>query len=160
MSPTQDAVCRRTRERRGPAAPRLAAASLVLAAMLFAACPAAAQDASDEKTSDAPVSLRLSLTVYASSAAADLYTTHAALQHDVFYERNPMGAWLDERPSALVAFSAAADATIVWSLHRWLAPRHSRLLRAGLYAAAGVRFWLAARNAAALRAYERHIDGR
>jgi hypothetical protein len=106
------------------------------------------------------VSLRLPLTVYASSAVADLYTTHAALQHDAFYERNPMGAWLDEQPTALVAFSAAADVAIVWSLHRWLAPRHSRLLRAGLYAAAGVRFWLAARNASALRAYERRLDGR
>lgn len=140
-----------------PAARRLAAASMVLVALLVAARPAGAQDAAPEKAPDAPVRLRLPLVVYTSSAAADLYTTHAALQHDVFYERNPMGAWLDERPTALVAFSATADAAIVWGLHRWLAPRHSRLLRAGLYAAAGVRFWLAARNVAALRAHERQV---
>jgi hypothetical protein len=145
---------------RRQSARRAATASWLLAALLFATHTAAAQEPADGTTPDDPVSLRLPLTVYASSAVADLYTTHAALQHDAFYERNPMGAWLDEQPTALVAFSAAADVAIVWSLHRWLAPRHSRLLRAGLYAAAGVRFWLAARNASALRAYERRLDGR
>jgi hypothetical protein len=113
--------------------------------------------ASREPPAEARVSLRLPLMVYAGSAAADLFTTHAALQRPGFYEKNPVGAWLDERPTTLVVVSATADAALVWGLHRWLAPRHSRLLRAGLYVASGVRFWLAARNAAAVRAHDRDV---
>jgi hypothetical protein len=135
--------------------------TLLLFAILSTASPAAAQEESTAAAAaEERVSLRLPLAVYASGAAADLYSTHAALQRDVFYERNPMGAWLDERPTALVAFSATADAAIVWGLHRWLAPKHSRLLRVGLYGASAVRFWLAARNMAAIRAYDRQVAGR
>jgi hypothetical protein len=133
---------------------------LLLIAAFVTTPSAMAQDATRPAAADERVSLRFPLAVYASSAALDLYTTHAALQRGAFYEQNPMGAWLDERPTTLVAFSAAADTAIVWGLHRWLAPKRSRLLRAGLYAAAGVRFWLAARNAAAVRAYDREARGR
>jgi hypothetical protein len=134
--------------------------ALFLMAASLTAPNATAQDTAEPPAEQERVSFRLPIAVYASSAAADLYTTHVALERGVFYERNPMGAWLDDRPTALVAFSATADAAVVWSLHRWLAPRHPRLLRAGLYAAAGVRFWLAARNAAAVRAYDRQTAGR
>jgi hypothetical protein len=138
---------------------RSAVALAVAMAVLLLASSAAAQ----VLPPDAPppsaerVSLRLPLAIYASSAGADLFTTHQALQRDGFYELNPVGGWLDEHPTGLVVFSAAADAAVVWSLHRWLAPRHSRLLRVGLYAASGVRFWLAARNASAVRAYDRRM---
>ncbi len=145
-----------TRRHRATDRRSLSGALLVIAA-LATASPVAAQEASPAAAVDERVSLRLPLALYSSSAAADLYTTHAALQRGAFYEKNPMGAWIDHRPTALVAFSATADAAIVWGLHRWLAPRHSRLLRVGLYAASGVRFWLAARNAAATRDYDRQV---
>jgi len=128
--------------------------ALVVVTLLWMPAVAGAQETAPRAIDD-QVSLRLPLVVYTSSAAADLYTTHAALRRGAFYEKNPMGAWIDHRPTALVAFSATADAAIVWGLHRWLAPRHSRVLRVGLYAAAGVRFWFAARNASATRAYDR-----
>lgn len=149
--------------RLGTMARRSIYATWLLIVALSAASPVAAQEAAHTATAaevGERVSLRLPLTVYTSSAAADLYTTHAALRRGAFYERNPMGAWIDHRPTALVAFSASADAAIVWGLHRWLAPKHSRVLRVGLYAAAGVRFWLAARNAAATRAYDRQMTGK
>jgi hypothetical protein len=132
---------------------------VLLVAALATASPLAAQEATPQPPPQERVSLRLPLAVYASSAALDLYTTHEALQRDGFYERNPMGAWLDEHPTTLVAFSVAADTAIVWSLHRWLAPRHPRLLRAGLYGAAALRFWFAARNAEAVRAHDRQVAG-
>lgn len=137
----------------------MAAAVLFVAAMSLASS-SAAQDITRPAPLEERVSLRLPLAIYAGSAAADLYTTHRALQRDGFYERNPMGAWLDERPTTLVVFSAAADAAIVWGLHRSLARRHSRLVRAGLYAAAGVRLYFSARNASATRAYDRRAAGR
>ncbi|MGE3843177.1 MAG: hypothetical protein AB7I50_16515 [Vicinamibacterales bacterium] len=132
---------------------------LLVVTTLAMSAVASAQDSSPASI-EGRVSLRLPLAVYSSSAVADLYTTHAALRRGVFYEKNPMGAWLDHRPTALVAFSATADAAIVWGLHRWLAPRHSRVLRVGLYAAAGARFWFAARNASATRAYDRQVARR
>jgi hypothetical protein len=133
---------------------------VLLAAVLATATPLAAQEATQQLPPQERVSLRIPLAVYASSAALDLYTTHDALQREGFYERNPMGAWLDDRPTTLVVASAAADTAIVWSLHRWLAPRHPRLLRAGLYGAAAVRFLLAARNARAVRAHDWRVEGR
>jgi hypothetical protein len=105
--------------------------------------------AAGRATAEEPVrasGLTLPTVVYASSAALDLATTYRALQYPGFAEKNPLGAWLDDSPTALVAFSAALDVGVVFAAHRWVAPRHPKLVKVGLYAASAVRFYLAYRN--------------
>ena len=83
--------------------------------------------------------------VYYASVAADLTTTYRFLEHG-YQEANPIGAWLEDRPKTLVAFSVGTDIATVYILHRLVGRHHPRLEKTLLYGAAAVRFSLAAHN--------------
>lgn len=89
---------------------------------------------------------RAPLAVYAVAAAADNVTTYRVLGTGYGQENNPLVAWMDHRPATMLAVGAAADTFAVWTLQRWLGPSHPRMVRLGLYAAAGVRVAFAVKN--------------
>ena len=91
-------------------------------------------------------SLKLPFSVYAGSAALDLHSTYRFLQYDGLREANPIGRWMDGNPPALVATSAALDATACYALYRLWGQRHRQASRVILYSLAGVRVGLAVHN--------------
>lgn len=107
-----------------------------LAALLVALC---ASTATAEP-------LKIPLAIYVSAAALDLHSTHRFLQYQGIHEANPLGGWLEDSPKTLIVFSALADASIVYGLHRWIGPKHPRIERVALYSAAAVRIAMAGRN--------------
>jgi hypothetical protein len=90
--------------------------------------------------------LRVPLAVYTAAAAADNVTTYRVLGTGYGQENNPLVGWMDNRPATMLTVGAAADAAAVWTLQRWLGPAHPRLVRFGLYAAAGLRITFAVKN--------------
>lgn len=90
--------------------------------------------------------LKVPMAFYASAAALDLHSTYNVLQFEKKHEANPLGRWLEDQPVALVAFSAATDATTVYLLHRWVGKRHPRFEKVALYVAGAVRIAAAAHN--------------
>jgi hypothetical protein len=84
---------------------------------------------------------------YGLGAAADAGTTFYAL-HYGSQEQNPAVAWMQPKigTAGMLVVGEAADLAAVALLTRWLGPTHPRLVRIGLYTAAGIRGTLAARN--------------
>ena len=80
---------------------------------------------------------------FASSAAIDWVTTYR--NRNYFREGNPMIAWLDRKPAAMIGLGVAIDAAGVYGWQR-LTRNHKRLRAVGLYAAAAARVAVAVRN--------------
>ena len=80
---------------------------------------------------------------FASSAAIDWVTTYR--NRNYFREGNPMIAWLDHKPAAMIGLGVAIDAAGVYGWQR-LTRNHKRLRAVGLYAAAAARVAVAVRN--------------
>lgn len=95
--------------------------------------------------------LKIPLSVYAASAAADLATTYRFLQYEGFREGNPFGAWASDKPKTLMVYSAVSDAAILYGAHKLVNMKifngpHPRFEKIVLYGAAGVRFLYALDN--------------
>ena len=90
-------------------------------------------------------SLKLPLAVYAGAASADLHSTYRFLQYG-YRESNPLGRWLDHNPPALITFSAAADAAVVYTVYKVWGQHHRKAARIVLYSVAAVRVGLAVHN--------------
>jgi hypothetical protein len=80
---------------------------------------------------------------FASGAATDWVTTYR--NRNYFRESNPVIAWLDHKPVAMIGLGVAIDTAGVYGWRR-LTRNHTRLRAAGLYAAAAARFAIAYRN--------------
>ena len=80
---------------------------------------------------------------FASGAATDWVTTYRNRKY--FREANPMIAWLDHEPAAMIGLGVAIDAAGVYGWHR-LTRNRKRLRAVGLYAAAAARIAVAVRN--------------
>lgn len=96
--------------------------------------------------------LDLSTVVFASGATADWVTTYR--NRDYFREGNPLIAWLDAKPVAMIGVGVALDAASVYGWTR-LTRKHTRLRAIGFYTAAAVRFGVAYRNDRMRRAADR-----
>jgi len=84
---------------------------------------------------------------FAAAATADWITTYRFLSSPYgIPEANPMLAFTHARPVPTVLAGTAMDVAGVYAWRRFVGPRHQRIARVGLYAAAGFRVWLAARN--------------
>lgn len=90
--------------------------------------------------------IAIPISIYATAAALDLHSTHHFLGYNGLREGNPIGAWLSDRPTTLVVYSAALDASAVYLLHHWIGAAHPRLERVSLYAVAATRTALAIDN--------------
>ena len=80
---------------------------------------------------------------FMSGAASDWVTTYR--NRNYFREGNPMIAWLDHRPAAMIGVGVAIDAAGVYGWKR-LTRNRKRLRAVGLYAAAAARVAVAVRN--------------
>jgi hypothetical protein len=68
-------------------------------------------------------------------------------------ENNPELSWLNGHPAAIVALGATQDVVGLWLWSRFVGRRHARIANAGLFAAAGFRIAIAARNVSRYRRY-------
>lgn len=99
--------------------------------------------------------------LFLTAAMADVGSTgYAALRSPYSRETNPMYAWMmpsqadvlagrnagPAREIALMATIATVDVATAYAVQRWIAPRHPKLTKVAFIAAAGVRFFAAARN--------------
>lgn len=80
---------------------------------------------------------------FVSGAATDWVTTYRNRKY--FREGNPMIAWLDHQPAAMIGLGVAIDAAGVYGWHR-LTRNRKRLRAVGLYAATAARVAVAVRN--------------
>ena len=81
--------------------------------------------------------------VFASSAAIDWVTTYR--NRNYFREGNPVIAWLDHEPAAMIGLGVAIDTAGVYGWRRMTRNR-KRLRAIGLYAATVARIAVAVRN--------------
>jgi hypothetical protein len=105
--------------------------AIVLMAFLAVSCEASGQE------------LDVPTIAFASSAATDWVTTYR--NRNYFREGNPVIAWLDHKPVAMIGLGVAIDTAGVYGWQR-LTRNHRRLRTIGLYAAAATRFAIAYRN--------------
>ena len=87
--------------------------------------------------------LNVPTVAFMSGAASDWVTTYRNRKY--FREGNPMIAWLDHQPAAMIGLGVAIDAAGVYGWHR-LTRKRKRLRAVGLYAAAAARVVVAVRN--------------
>ena len=87
--------------------------------------------------------LDLPSVAFASGAATDWVTTYR--NRNYFREGNPMIAWLDHKPRAMIGLGVAIDAAGVYGWQR-LTRNRKRLRAVGLYVAAAARVAVAVRN--------------
>jgi hypothetical protein len=106
-------------------------AAIVLMAILAVSCEASGQE------------LDVPTVAFASSAATDWVTTYR--NRNYFREGNPVIAWLDHKPAAMIGLGMAIDTAGVYGWRR-LTRNHKRLRAVGLYAAAATRLAVAYRN--------------
>jgi hypothetical protein len=97
-------------------------------------------------------SLRLPVSVWAASVAADQATTYlfSSRYGDVLHEKNFLIRGLDRNPAALVAAGTAIDAATGWVAYRLLR-NHPKLAAVVFYGAAAYRGYLAAYNIRMMR---------
>jgi hypothetical protein len=88
-------------------------------------------------------SLDVPTVVFASGATTDWVTTYR--NRNYFREGNPMIAWLDHRPAAMIGLGVGIDAAGVYGWQR-LTRNRKRLRAFGLYAATAARVAVAIRN--------------
>ena len=80
---------------------------------------------------------------FASGAATDWVTTYR--NRNYFREANPVIAWLDHKPVAMIGLGVGIDAAGVYAWRR-VTRNHKKLQAIGLYSAAAVRVAVAYRN--------------
>lgn len=116
---------------------------MLVAALLLAATPALAQERP---------TFKLPTAIYSGAAAFDVASTAHCLRYTGCHERNPVISGMES--SGVVPMLATGEfldfgANLV--LRKLLAPNHPTLYRAILYAVAGFRTVIAARNMAQAR---------
>lgn len=98
----------------------------------------------------APVSaqsLKLPSTVFLASAAADWSSTAYCFTKPGCVERNPLLNWA--RPlgaPTMISIGAAADLGSLYLVHRFVSPKHPKIVRVALYSYATVRAYVAVAN--------------
>lgn len=114
---------------------------VIAAAYLLLGCLGFAGQASAQ-------SLTMPNIVFAGAAAADWATTYHFLSNNPgwHHEGNPLLAWADDRTGETIAAGIAMDVVGAWALNRFVGRRHPKLAAFGLYAWAGLRGTMAARN--------------
>jgi hypothetical protein len=115
---------------------------LVCAILVTFAAPSSAQDM--------PISHKVGLGLYTTSATLDLHSTYRVLQAGG-RENNPLGRLSEGSPAKTVILGAAVDAVAVPLLYKWLGRKHPALTTVLLYSASAFRFHLAAANYRELR---------
>ena len=90
-------------------------------------------------------SLRTATAVFAVAFTADMITTAAFVARGG-HEKNPMLAPLQDEPVLMLTVAAATATAGVWAWNRYVGRKHPKIAKVGLYAAAGVEFFVAARN--------------
>ena len=92
-------------------------------------------------------SLKPATFTFTAAAAADLATTYRNLAGpNGGVEYNPMLRFTRNTPVQTVLVGAAYDVAGIWAWNRFVGRRHPKVARAGLYAAAGFRVFLAVSN--------------
>lgn len=92
-------------------------------------------------------SLKVPTTLFAVAASADWATTHRILSTvPGAREANPMLGITHSHPTRTVLLGAALDVAGVWATHRFVAKKHPKWAKVGLYAATAFRLALVARN--------------
>lgn len=89
--------------------------------------------------------LKLPTLIFAGAAAADWASTYRNLA-PYGHEANPLLQPFHDQPVPTVIAGAALDVAAVWTWNRFIGRRHPKMAALGLYAAAGFRVWMAARN--------------
>lgn len=89
--------------------------------------------------------LKLPNSIFAAAATADWVSTYQFIQRGA-NETNPLINRMQTKPALMIASGAAIDVAGLWAWNRYVGEKHPRLAAVGLYAAAGFRIWLAARN--------------
>lgn len=112
-----------------------------LMAVLLLPTPAAAQR------------LDLPTVAFASGATADWITTHRNMKY--WREQNPLLRWIDHKPTAMVAIGASVDVAGYYAWRK-ITKNHPTWRAVGLYSAAGLRFYFAARH---IRHRRKHLPG-
>jgi hypothetical protein len=97
-----------------------------------------------------PISHKVGLGLYTTSATLDLHSTYRVLQAGG-RENNPLGRISEGSPAKTVILGAAVDAVAVPLLYKWLGRKHPALTTVLLYSASAFRFHLAAANYRELR---------
>ena len=87
--------------------------------------------------------LELPTVAFASGAATDWVTTYR--NRTYFREANPIIAWLDHKPVAMIGLGVGIDVASVYAWRR-VTRNHKKLQAIGLYTAAAVRVAIAYRN--------------
>ncbi len=97
--------------------------------------------------------LRIPLALWIGGVAADQISTYrfSSGYSDVLHELNPLIPGVDRHPAMLVTAGTAIDAATGWAAFHFLGPRHPRLLKTALYAAAAYRSYLAIHNVNMMR---------
>jgi hypothetical protein len=96
-------------------------------------------------------SLRRATAVYAIAGALDVASTAAFVLRGG-HEGNPLLAPMQDKPALMLTVGVATSVTGVWAWNRFVGRKHPKIAAIGLYAAAGVHAFLAARN------YQKHRD--
>ena len=94
-------------------------------------------------------SLALPSGVFAAAAAADWTSTYYALDNGC-KEDNVVINRLQRHPPLLIFAGAGIDVAGMWAWNTYVGRQHPRLAKIGLYAAAGFRLYLAAKNISAV----------
>jgi hypothetical protein len=134
----------------------------VSALVLLAAATAAAQSdfgsrvVASSDGDQAGQSLRIPLALWIGGVAADQISTYkfSSGYPGVLHEVNPLIRGVDRHPALLVTAGTAIDVATGWAAFHVLGPRHPRLLKTALYAAAAYRSYLAVHNIAMMREAE------
>jgi hypothetical protein len=127
-----------------------------LALLLGCAGTAAAQSPDTAPEAKPAASLRIPLIVWSGAVAADQATTYrfSSQYRDILHETNPVVRGLDHRPALLVAAGSALDASMGWTVHRFLGKKHPRIAAIAFYSAAAYRTYLAFYNIGNMRRAE------
>lgn len=96
-------------------------------------------------------SLKAATYTFAVTAAADWTMTGVGLSKGAMTEGNPSLRWAHDNPVAVVAAGAAMDVAGVWTLHKWVAPKHPKIAAIVLYAQAATRVYFASKGVRMMR---------
>lgn len=128
---------------------RLMTVVVLFMALTLIAPPATAQTAEAveppiAENEPARPSLTLPTIVWAAAAATDFGVSMRLQTMGIGEERNPLYRWTNDHGTVPMAtVMLASNAVAVWAVHKWVAPKHPRLVKIGLYVAAAAHTYFA-----------------
>ena len=92
--------------------------------------------------------LRFSERLFVTSVVSDWTSTAYCTAQKFCKENDPEYSWAERSfgSPAMVAIGAGSDLLGVWVIHKWIGPKHPKVIAVSYYIASGFRFYLASKN--------------